>query len=146
MRTEGDDSKRDDRLVEDYGTLLRESAVLTAFAGIIFGFLFNVATDVPQSFSPINTVVLLVALFSITVAVSLFVMPVVYHHLQYPYQDIEKFKSRSHRFIIFGLFPAGLTLYLGLEIALTSVMAEPFAFVLASVPFVLVYILFRLRK
>jgi len=57
-----------------------------------------------------------------TVAVSLFVMPVIDHHLQYPYRDIEKFKQRSRRFIMFGLIPAGVTLYVGLEIALASVM------------------------
>ena len=73
-------------------------------------------------------------------------MPVIYHHLQYPYKDIEKFKQRSHRFIIFGLLPAGITLYLGLEIALSSVMKAGFAFALAAVPFVMVYIFFRMRK
>lgn len=73
-------------------------------------------------------------------------MPVIYHHLQYPYTDIEKFKIRSHRFIMFGLIPAGITLYLGLEIALSSVMAPGYAFALAAVPFAMVYIFFRLRK
>ena len=135
-----------DRLVQDYGTVLRESAVLTAFAGILFGFLFEAATSAPGSLAFADRVSLLVALFSITVAISLFVMPVIYHHLQYPYRDIEKFKQRSHHFIVFGLIPAGITLYLGLEIALASVMDAGYAFALAAVPFVMVYIFFRLRK
>lgn len=135
-----------DRLVEDYGTVLRESAVLTTFAGILFGFLFNTSVSLPDSFAVSERVPLLVALFSITVAISLFIMPVIYHHVQYPYQDIEKFKQRSHRFIVFGLIPAGITLYLGLEIALSSVMDARYAFALAAVPFVMVYIFFRLRK
>jgi hypothetical protein len=87
-----------------------------------------------------------VALYSITVAASLFVMPVVYHHLQYPYGDLDKFKSRSHRFILLGLIPAGITLYLGLELAIHSLLGSIESFILASLPFVLVYFLFRARK
>lgn len=144
MNKEDDEAR--DRLVQDYGTVLRESAVLTAFAGILFGFLFETSTSVPDSIAFADRVSLLVALFSITVAISLFVMPVIYHHLQYPYRDIEKFKQRSHRFIVFGLIPAGITLYLGLEIALASAMDAGYAFALAAVPFVMVYVFFRLRK
>lgn len=88
----------------------------------------------------------MVALFSITITISLFIMPVIYHHLQYPYKgDLEKFKKRSYRFIMFGLVPSGITIYLGLEIALSSVFSE-FAFVVATAPFILVYIFFRMRK
>jgi hypothetical protein len=141
-----EDEHSGDRLVEDYGTVLRESAVLTTFAGILFGFLFNVSIDIPERFSLTDRAALLVAFFSITVAISLFVMPVIYHHVQYPYRDIEKFKNRSHRFIMFGLIPAGITLYLGLAIALSAVMQAPFAFAVGAAPFVLVYIFFRLRK
>jgi len=140
------DEHSGDRLVQDPGAVLRESAVLTTFAGILFGFLFNVSIDIPERFSIVDRTALLVALFSITVAISLFVMPVIYHHLQYPYRDVEKFKKRSHRFIMFGLIPAGITLYLGLAIALISVMEAPFAFALGAAPFVLVYVFFRLRK
>lgn len=132
--------------MQDYGSVVRESAVLTTFSGILFGFLLDIAINIPETFSLAHRVTLLVALFSITIAVSLFIMPVVYHHLQYPYRDVEKFKRRSHRFIIFGLIPAGITLFLGLGIALTAVMAAGLAFGLAAVPFVLVYILFRMRK
>lgn len=141
-----EDKEARDKLVQDYGTVLRESAVLTTFAGILFGFLFNTSISAPDSLIFADRISLLVALFSITIAVSLFVMPVIYHHLQYPYTDIEKFKIRSHRFIMFGLIPAGITLYLGLEIALSSVMAPGYAFALAAVPFIMVYIFFRLRE
>ena len=145
MSKEDKDAAARDRLVEDYGSVLRESAVLTTFAGILFGFLLEISINLPDTFSFTDRIALLVALFSITIAVSLFVMPVVYHHLQYPYRDMEKFKQRSHRFIIFGLIPAGVTLYLGLKIALSSVMNE-FSFVLAAAPFVMIYTLFRMRK
>jgi hypothetical protein len=55
-------------------------------------------------------------------------MPVIYHHLQYHYRDLGKFKERSHRFMMFGLIPAGLTLYLALEIALSFTFGREVAF------------------
>lgn len=138
------EDKRDD-LVRDYGTVLRESSILVVISGILFGFLLNMTVNAPDNFSTVNMVALLVAVFSITVAISLFVMPVIYHHMQYPYTDIEKFKLRSHRFILFGMVPAGITLYLGLAIALSSLLGD-FAFIPAAFPFVIVYVLFRMRK
>jgi len=136
----------DDKLVQRYDTILKESALLSTFSGILFGFLFNMAINVPHNFAFIDKITLIVALYSITVAASLFVMPVVYHHLQYPYGSLHKFKSRSHRFIILGLIPAGITLFLGLELALHSLLGFIESFILASLPFILVYFLFRARK
>ncbi|MDW3612742.1 MAG: hypothetical protein QOK90_11480 [Nitrososphaeraceae archaeon] len=37
----------------------------------------------------------MISLYSISFAVSFFVMPIIYHHIQYPYRDIEKFKINS---------------------------------------------------
>ena len=136
----------DDKLVQRYDTILKESALLSTFSGILFGFLLNMAINVPDNFAFIDSITLIVALYSITVAASLFVMPVVYHHLQYPYGDLSKFKSRSHRFILLGLIPAGITLYLGLELAIHSLLGSIESFILASLPFILVYFLFRARK
>ncbi len=138
------EDRRDD-LVRYYGEVLRESSILIVISGILFGFLLNMAVGPPEDFSTVNMVALLVAIFSITVAISFFAMPVVYHHMQYPYKDIEKFKLRSHRFIIFGVIPGAITLYLGLAIALSSLLGE-FAFLPAAVPFITVYVLFRKRK
>lgn len=134
-----------DDLVRDYGTVLRESSILIVISGILFGFLLNITVNVPEEHSIVNMISLLAAMFSITVAITFFAMPVIYHHLQYPYTDIEKFKLRSHRFILFGLVPMGITLYLGLAIALSSLLGE-FAFIPAAFPFAIVYALFRLRK
>lgn len=76
-----DDTKRrkEDALVQDYNTILRESSLLTTFAGILFGFLLEISINAPESFDISDRIVLLIALFSITVAISFFVMPVVYH-------------------------------------------------------------------
>ncbi len=135
-----------DHLIRDYDTIVRESALLTTSGGILFGFLLSISINIPESFSLTNRISLLIALYSITIAISLFVMPVVYHHVQYPYRDLEKFKERSHKFMIFGLIPAGVTLYLALEIALSFTVGREIAFGLAAIPFLLVYILFKKRK
>lgn len=143
----GDDThEMDDKLVQRYDTILKESALLSTFSGILFGFLLNMAINVPDTFAFDDKLTLIVALYSITVAASLFVMPVVYHHLQYPYGSLDKFKSRSHTFIILGLIPAGITLYLGLELAIHSLLGSIESFILASLPFILVFFLFRARK
>jgi Family of unknown function (DUF6328) len=138
--------KEEDRLILGYDTIVRESALLTTTGGILFGFLLDISINTSEGFSSLNKITLLVALYSITIAISLFVMPVIYHHLQYPYRDLGKFKERSHRFMMFGLIPAGLTLYLALEIALSFTVGREIAFGLAAIPFLLVYVLFKKRK
>jgi len=136
----------DDKLVRHYDTILKESALLTTFSGILFGFLLNISVNTPSTFTTIDVIILIIAVYSITVAASLFVMPVVYHHVQYPYGDLNKFKIRSHRFILSGLVPAGITLYLGLQLAIHSRLGTIESFILASFPFILVYFLFKTRK
>lgn len=74
---------------------LSESALLTTTGGILFGFLLDISMNSPESFSLINRITLLLALYSITIAISLFVMLAIYHHLQYPYRDLEKFKREA---------------------------------------------------
>jgi hypothetical protein len=141
---ESDDGDKDG-LLKDYDSIIRESSLLTTFTGILFGFLLTISVASESEFSLINRITLMIAIYSITVAISLFVLPVVYHHLQYPYDDLEKFKRRVHRFMMFGFAPTGITLYLCLELALSSLVYE-FAFLLAAIPFLFVYLLFLKRK
>jgi len=135
-----------DKLIQSYDTILKESAILTAFSGILFGFLLQISINPPQYFSFFNKLLILISLYSITIATSLFIMPVIYHHLQYPYKDIQKFKSRAHKFILFGLLHVGLTLYLGLVISVSTVFQIYISLILATIPFVIVYIYFSFRK
>ena len=74
--------------------------------------LLNISINTPQGFATDGSIILLVALYSISFAVSFFAMPVIYHHLQYPYRDLEKFKSSSFHeiwhssggvYIVFGI-------------------------------------------
>lgn len=134
-----------DRLVKDYDTILKEAALLTTFSGILFGFLLNISVTASQALDAGEHVVLAAALFSITIATSLFIMPVVYHHIQFPYESIEKFKGRAHRFIIFGLIPTVITLYLGIALAFSPIIGS-FTFIVAALPFILVSVLYKIRK
>ncbi|MFZ0696874.1 MAG: hypothetical protein WAM88_07020 [Nitrososphaeraceae archaeon] len=47
-----DDTKgrKEDALAQDYNTILRESSLLTAFAGILFSFLLEISINAPESF------------------------------------------------------------------------------------------------
>ena len=145
--TNGDISK-------DYDTILKESAVLTTVSGFLFAFLLSISINRPSDFSFEDGIILMIALFTITFATSFLSMPVLYHHLQYPYRNIEKFKLRSHRFIVFGTAPLFITLYLGLllglkfglHLAFDSPEVEYWAYIFSLVPFASVYIFYRLRK
>jgi ABC-type uncharacterized transport system permease subunit len=143
-----DEDKEDsskDRLLRDYDTVLKESTLLTTFGGVLFGFLLNISIRNTNQLTYPEKIILVLALFSITIAVSLFVMPVIYHHLQYPYTDLDKFKRRAHRFIMFGLIPTFFTLYLGMALAFSPLL-DRLAYFVAILPFALVYLLYRMRK
>jgi hypothetical protein len=145
LHLDDEDEVKKDRLLSDYDTVLRESAVLTTFGGFLFGFLLNISIRGANQLAYPEKIILVLALFSITIAVSLFVMPVIYHHLQFPYSDLDKFKKRAHMFILFGLIPTALTLYLGLVIAF-SPLIDNLAYLVAGLPSIFVYILYRMRK
>jgi hypothetical protein len=100
-----------DKLIEDYNLVLRESGLMTTVAGIVFGFIVNISTNQQPDFDTIDEVILTISLFSVFIATLLFSMPVIYHHIQYPYSRFDKFQLRSHRFIVFGIFPFFFTMY-----------------------------------
>jgi hypothetical protein len=92
------------------------SPTCTYRGGVLFGFLLNISVR-PAIISWKNNPCISVIL----IAVSLFVMPIIYHHVQFPYTDIDKFKRRAHRFILFGLVPT-VTLYLGMILAFSPII------------------------
>lgn len=142
-----DRDEKKDKLAPDYGSVLRENAILTTFSAFLFGFLLNIAINPSKSFIFIDKIILLISLFSITISAVLFIMPVIYHHLEYPYIDFDKFKQRSHRFTLFGLIPAMITLFLGLQLATRSLVENiTISFILGTIPFILIYVFYRLRK
>ncbi|MGN6346379.1 MAG: DUF6328 family protein [Candidatus Nitrosocosmicus sp.] len=143
-----------DELDKDLGTILRESTLLTTVSGFLFGFLLNISINTPKGFTSEHSIILLIALFSITFAISLFVMPVIYHHFQYPYTNLEKFRERSHRFMVYGIVPGAITLYLGLvlgldlglKLGIPGLKTSYLSFLLAIIPFIFTFIVYRKRK
>lgn len=129
-----------------YDTILKESAALTTFSGILFGFILNISINPSDAFSYTDKILLLITLYTITTAASLFVMPIIYHHIQYPYGDFEKFRKRSHRFILYGLIHVGVTLIIALEIASSLLINKSISIPLSSLPFILILVLYLKRK
>jgi hypothetical protein len=150
-----DDQKNEDKLIKDYNAILRESTLLTTVSGFIFGFIFNATINTPKNFTPIDSIILMLALFTSTCSICIFVMPVVYHNIEYPYSDLEKFKKRSHNFVLYGLVPGAITLYLGLLLGLrlgvklgapSASGIDYLSIILAFVPFGIAYLAFKERK
>jgi hypothetical protein len=133
-------SKNSKDISSSYDTILKESAALTTFSGILFGFILNISINPPITFSYTDKILLLITLYTITTAASLFVMPIIYHHIQYPYGDFEKLKKRSHRFILYGLIPVGITLIIALEIASSLLINKSLSLLLSLIPFMLIIV------
>ena len=129
-----------------YDTILKESAALVTFSGILFGFILNISINPPDTFSYMDKILLLITLYAITIAACLFVMPIIYHHLQYPYHDFEKFRKRSHRFILYGLIPVGITLIIALGISSSLLINKSIFIPLSLIPFILIILLYLKRK
>jgi hypothetical protein len=150
-----DDKKNEDELIKDYNAILRESTLLTTVSGFIFGFIFNATINTPKNFAPMDSIILMLALFTSTCSICIFIMPVVYHNIEYPYSDLAKFKKRSHNFVIFGLVPGAVTLYLGLLLGLrlgvklgvpSANGIDYLSIILAFIPFGIAYLAFKERK
>ena len=129
-----------------YDTILKESAALVTFSGILFGFILNISINPPDTFTYMDKILLLITLYAITIAACLFVMPIIYHHLQYPYHDFEKFRKRSHRFILYGLIPVGITLIIALGISSSLLINKSIFIPLSLIPFILIIVIYLKRK
>ena len=139
-------SKNSKDISTSYDTILKESAALVTFSGILFGFMLNISINPPDNFSYIDKILLLITLYAITIAACLFVMPIIYHHIQYPYHDFEKFRIRSHRFILYGLIPVGITLIIALGISSSLLINKSIFIPLSLIPFILIIVLYLKRK
>ena len=139
-------SKNSKDISSSYDTILKESAALVTFSGILFGFILNISINPPDTFSYMDKILLLITLYAITIAACLFVMPIIYHHLQYHYHDFEKFRKRSHRFILYGLIPVGITLIIALGISSSLLINKSIFIPLSLIPFILIIVLYLKRK
>ena len=139
-RSSSTGSYRYDRI----GASLRWSQILASASSIFFGFLLNIAVNSPSYFRLLDNVILLAALYAVTVATAMFIMPVIYHMSRYRQFDVERFVFKTKEYVLGGIICIMLTMYLGLGLALNSKVLVQIAYGLASFPFV--FIFFRLFR
>ncbi|MEM4389229.1 MAG: DUF6328 family protein [Candidatus Micrarchaeia archaeon] len=84
--------------------VLAELRTLLTVSGVIFGFLLS-ASAYHAAFPPIKDQLFVISIISSILAIGIFSIPVIYHHVQFPYPSREKFIARSHQFITLGFIP-----------------------------------------
>ena len=81
------------------GVSFRWPQILASASSIFFGFLLNIVINPPSYFTFFDNVILLAALYSVTVATTMFIMPVIYHVSSYRRLDVERFLSRTKQYV-----------------------------------------------
>ena len=145
MPSQADDDPIKRSSTEPYdrvGASLRWSQILGAASSIFFGFLLNIAVNPPSYFHFSDSIILLTALYAMTVATVMFVMPVIYHLIHYRQFEVEKFLLKIKKYSLIGIFCIMVAMYLGLGLALDSKLPMEFAYGLASLPFIFIFIRF----
>ena len=145
MPSQADDDPIKRSSTEPYdrvGASLRWSQILGAASSIFFGFLLNIAVNPPSYFHFSDSIILLAALYAMTVATVMFVMPVIYHLIHYRQFDVEKFLLKIKKYTLIGIFCVMVAMYLGLGLALDSKLPTQNAYGLASLPFIIIFIRF----
>ena len=70
-------------------SVLDWAIVLVPSSSIFFGFFLDIAVNPPSYFQLFDNLVLLAALYAVTTATVLFIMPVVHHMMHYRRLDVE---------------------------------------------------------
>ena len=99
MSSESDATERYSRVAAD----LDWSIILASASSIFFGFLLNIAVHSPSYFRFLDNVILLAALYAVTVATAMFVMPIIYHMSRYRQFDVETFVFRTKEYTLIGI-------------------------------------------
>jgi Family of unknown function (DUF6328) len=117
--------------------------ILAPACPIFFGFLLNIAVNPPSYFTFFDNVILLAALYAVTVATAMLIMPIIFHASHYRKFDVERFLLRNKQYVLIGIVCVMLAMYLGLGLLLTSKLPGQIAYGLASLPIIIIIILFR---
>ena len=139
----GPGGPHEDGLVENYRTILNELALLTTVSVLLFGFLLSSAGSFADSW--LEEALYSFAIVMVATATLVFVLPVAYHHLQFPYRDFEKFQERTHSWMIIGLPLLAGGLYLSLSLAIWSLLHE-WALLVGGLPLGATYAAFVVRR
>jgi Family of unknown function (DUF6328) len=129
------------------GASIRWCQILAAASSIFFGFLLDIAINPPSYFRPFDRVILLAALYAVTVATAMVILPVIFHASSYGRLDVERFLSRTKKPVIIGIICVALAMYMGLGLTLNSKLPIQIAYSLASLPTIFIIIeLIRLKQ
>src|SRR5207247_10290735 len=91
--------------------------ILATACTIFFGFLLKIAVNPPSYFKFFDNVILLAALYAVTVATAMFLIPVIYHISNYRNLDVDKFFFRTKQSVLIGIIFVMLAIYLVLGLA-----------------------------
>jgi len=91
--------------------VLAELRTLLTVAGVIFGFLLT-ASIYQVSFPPAKQALFVSAIIASVLSIGILSIPIIYHHVQFPYTNKEKFIARSHQFITLAFAPFILMFFL----------------------------------
>ena len=126
------------------GAGMRWCQILASTSSIFFGFLLTITVTPPSYFHFSDNMILLVALYAVTVATVMFVIPVIHHSTHYRQFDVERFLMITKECVIIGIICVMVAMYLGLVEALNSKLPIQITYGLASLPFI--FIFFRFFK
>ena len=115
--------------------------ILATSCTIFFGFLLKIAVNPPSYFRLFDSIILLTALYAVTVATIMFLKPIIYHATSYRRLDVERFLSRTKRYVLIGFICVMISIYLILGLVLNSKLPVQIAYSLSSLPFI--FILYR---
>ena len=145
MPSESDDDPIERSSIERYdrvGSSMRWCQILAAASSIFFGFLLSITVNPPSYFQFFDNIVLLAALYAVTVATAMFIMPVIHHSTHYRQFDVEKFLLVTKEYVLIGIVCVMLAMYLGLGLALDSKLSIQISYSLASLPFIFIFVRF----
>jgi hypothetical protein len=137
-----EDAAARDGLVENYRTILNELSLLTTVSVLLFGFLLAAPGIASSDF---EEWVYAIALVLVATSTLVFLLPVAYHHMQFPYRNFEKFQARTHNWLRFGLPLLGAGFYLSLALATSRTFNEA-SIVIAALPLLAMLAFFLTRK
>jgi len=124
------------------GSVMDWAIVLGASSSIFFGFFLDITVNPPSYFQLFDNLVLLAALYAVTTATAMFIMPVVHHMMHYRKFDVEKYLLTTKKYTLIGIICVMLAMYLGLGLSLNSKLPTEIGYGVASLPFVTIFIWF----
>jgi hypothetical protein len=113
MPSQADDDPIKRSSTEPYdkvGAGLRWGQILGAASSIFFGFLLNIAVSPPSYFQFSDSMILLAALYAVTVATVMFIMPVIHHSTHYRHFDVDRFLLITKEYVVMGIICIMITM------------------------------------